>query len=491
MEVKIEGYAPDVDPRTPGVLTNVSSLIPSLKGMRGAPTPVATPLAALAAACLGAAVLQKADGTNRLIAGTSTELFEAGVSTWSTVTAASGDYSLATDVSWSFAQLGNSSLAVNKNDILQESASSVFANAATGAPKASIVEVVDNFVMLLNVEDQGAVYDSTDRPNGWWAGGKGGTSVWTPSIANESYTGELTSSSGPLIAGKRFGNQMIAYKEFSMYRGYYIGLSGWQWEEIPGEAGAISKRAVVSVGTNDNPIHVVMGPTDFWIYDGSRPRSIGSTVKETVFGELDRVNRLSVKSLHDRKESIVYWWYPVSGATIPEKAICFNYKTARWGRADLSIQEATEYVSGNITWDALGSTYTNWDSLPSTSWNTSFVTAGLPIPAIFDTSNNLKTLNGPAASPSMTTGDYGTDKGYTTVRRVHPVYLTYPSTASMTNYYRDTPGSALTTDGTISGDSKGRFDIMRSANWHRFTIQFTGDVEIGSLGLDVVADGNE
>ena len=491
MEVPIQGYAPDLDPRTPGVLTNCAALIPSIRGMKGAPTPVATPLAALAAACTGAAILEKTDGSTRLIAGTTTELFEAGVSTWNTVTAASGDYSGAAAVTWDFAQFGDTTIAVNKNDIVQTSDSSVFANASTTAPKASIVETANNFVILFDVFDQGGIYDSADRTNGWWTAGRGGTTVWTPSVANECYTGELSSTPGPVIAGKRFGDQVIAYKEFSMFRGYYLGSQGWQFDEIPGEAGAISKRAVINVGTTDNPLHLIMGPFDFWIYDGSRPRSIGSDLKDTIFAELDRANRKSVKTLHSKQLNVVYWFYPVSGGTTPDKCVVYNYKTGKWGRDDRTIEEVTDYIDSGITWDSLGDDFSTWDDLFATTWDESFLQSGLATPAIFDTSHNLKTLSGVAGTTSMTTGDYGSVQRYSTVTRVTPIYITYPDSGQLTHSYRNVIGESLTSDSAIGNNSKGEFDVLRSAPWHRDTIQFSGAVEIAGLNVELSVDGDE
>lgn len=492
MEVPLNGYAPDLDPRTPGVLTACSALIPSLKGMKGAPGAVSTPLAALAGTCLGAAVTKLTDGTTRLFAGTSTEMFEASVSTWATVTASAGDYSLTGEAGWHFAQFGDDTIAVSKTETTQVSTSSgSFAEAHSTAPKASIAIAVNGFVILFDVNDQAGIYDSLDRPNGWWAAGKGGYTTWTPSIANECYTGTLTSSPGPIVAGLRFGDIAIAYKQYSMFRGFYIGLPGWQFEEIPGQAGAISKRAVVDIGTTDNPIHFIFGVDDFWIYDGSRPRSIGIPVKNTVFRELDRANDYVVQCLHDRTNNLVYCFYPVSGGTTPDKCVVYNYKTGKWGRDDRTIQMVAEYIGSGITYHGLGTEYSTYHDLPSTSYDTSFLNTGLPVLAVFDSSNTLKTLNGTASNSSFNTWSSGSDSFYTTLRRVHPMFLTFPSTGQMTNYYQDTLGSSMSADSAVTMDSKGRFDILRSANWHSQLFEFVGNVEIAGLNYDFVKDGDE
>ena len=70
MLVQLLGYAPDADYTVLGVLTQCAGVVPSMKGMKGAPSAAVTPLGALAATCQGAVVAVKLDGTTRLIAGT-------------------------------------------------------------------------------------------------------------------------------------------------------------------------------------------------------------------------------------------------------------------------------------------------------------------------------------------------------------------------------------------------------------------------------------
>jgi hypothetical protein len=74
MIVELLGFAPDADQNIVGVLTNCSGVVPSFKGMKGAPTPADTPMTSLGATCMGSALLTKLDATNRLIAGTAQKM---------------------------------------------------------------------------------------------------------------------------------------------------------------------------------------------------------------------------------------------------------------------------------------------------------------------------------------------------------------------------------------------------------------------------------
>ena len=142
------GYAPDADQTLIGVLTNASGVVPSIKGLKGAPSPADTGMASLAGTCMGAALLVELDNATRLIAGTSDKLYEAGSSTWSDVSRAA-TYTTAATGRWRFAQQGNVSFAANGADTIQASVTGAFSCIA-GAPAASIVEVVNKFVFAIN-----------------------------------------------------------------------------------------------------------------------------------------------------------------------------------------------------------------------------------------------------------------------------------------------------------------------------------------------------
>ena len=485
------GYAPDLASNTPGILTNCAALVPSLKGMRGAPTPKNTTLPALSKAARGAALVRKLDNSTRLLVGTEDAIYESASTSWTDRKNGSG-YTLSSDSTWRFAQFGDLTLAAAKTQILQSSTSGAFADTDSNAPAAGIVEVVNGFVFLADVNDQGSVFDSADRPHGWWAARD--PEVWTPSVANEAYTGSLTSTPGKCTAARRFGQTIIVYKERSMYRGIYVGTAGWEFELIPGEAGAFSQEVVIDIGTPENPIHLFMGADDFYRFDGARPVPIGSPLRETVFSELNSAYSHGCKALHDRANSRVYFYYPVANSINPDKCVVYNYRTSRWGRDDRSIEAVVEYIAAGMTYDDLGTHYVTYDDLPSVSYDLAFFSGGNPTPAIINTAHVLQTLDGAAQTSTMETGDYGSDEFVSFLSRVQPLFLTKPASAMMVNKYRDNLGDPLTADTAVAMDSKGRFDVSnggRSANWHRAEFAFTGDVEMQALNAELMEDSPE
>jgi hypothetical protein len=484
------GYAPDLPSFTPGVLTNCSAFIPSLKGMKGAPSAQTTTLPALDAACKGGMVLRKLDNSTRFIAGTSTALYEAGTAVWTDRTRViGGDYALGTETQWRFDITGDTVLAAAKTEILQSSSSGEFANIASNAPKMADIAVVNGFAIGVDVNDQAGIFDAADRPHGWWAART--ITNWAPSIANEAYTGSLTSTPGKCRAIKRFGQVAIIYKDRAMYTLSYIGQTGWEANLIPGEAGAVSKEAVVDIGTPENPIHLFMGSEDFYRYDGARAVPIGAPLTKTVFGELNRVLTYACKALHDRVEKNVYFFYPVGSSGNPDKCVVYNYKTNIWGRDDRTVEAVIEYIQAGVTYDELGDTYQTYEDMPELSYDTAFWFAGVPSPAIINTSHIVQTLTGPSVNSAMISGDYGSDAFASLLSRVRPMFLTKPTSATMRNYYKDSLGTDLTEDQTTAMDSRGRFDVLRSSNWHRASFEFTGEVEIAAIEADMQEDGLE
>ena len=497
------GYAPDLDNTTPGVITDCSFLIPSARGYKPAASPSSAGLPALPGtlpACRGSTLVRKTDDTTRLFAGTVNRLVESGSATW---TPRGSSYALGTNERWRFAQFGDRSLAAVKSHILQSiTTASEFSQVTSTAPKGAIVEVVNNFVMLFNVNDQGAIFDSLDRPDGWWCGPKGndGTGNWVPSVTTEAATGTLRSTPGPLTAGRRFGHQIVAYKLRSMYLGSYVGAGPiWDWQLIPGEAGAMSQEVVISVGTPEDPKHVFMGFDNFYMFAGGRAVPIGnitpqgfmSPVRDTVFDELDTSVYYACQALHDARKALVYFYYPTNADGLnTNKCVVYNYRTNRWGRDDRSIEAVVEYIAAGLSYGDLGASYSTYADFPNLSYDTAFVSQDSPQPGIFDTTHTLKTLSGTPTNSSITTGDYGDPQRFTDLVRVIPQFLTAPTSATLTHYTRDVLSGMLVQRSYVAL-SNGRFDVLAAGRWHRGKFDMVGNHEIVGFTPFSEPDGEE
>lgn len=478
MIIPFTQYAPDSDPTQPGVIVDATNLVPTLRGYAGGPSGADVGMDALAAAALSAAVLTKLDASNRLICGTTTKLYEKSGTTWSDVSRVAA-YNASTTYPWRYAQFGDTSLAVNKGDLLQSSTSGAFAD-VTGSPKAAVMCVVSGFVMLGNT-NEGVYGDSLDR---WFCSAYLDATSWTPSIATQCTTGRLVDTAGAITGMRTFGYDVVAYKANSMYLGRYAGPpSVWDFTLITGEIGCASQEAIADIGS----AHLFLGPDDFYLFNGTTPQSIGAPIREAFFADVDTTYLGRVRASHDRTNSLVYFHYPrLNNSGALNGCVVYNYKSNRWGIAHRNVECTVEYVTGGYTWDTLP--LTTWDSWPMLPYDSPFWTASTKHPSYVGTDHKIYSLTGASVSASLTTGSYGEEDNYTLMRRVTLRYLGRPTTASMTNYYQQYHGEAWTEDATTT-ESSGRFDCLRSAVWHRAKFDWTGDFEVVGFTADFKPQG--
>jgi hypothetical protein len=482
MYVPIQSFAPDLDPFTPGIITDCRRIMPTIRGVKPAPASVDLGIDALAAATTGVAQVRLLSGANRLFAGTTTKLYELSGTSWTDRTrTVGGDYTGSSSNRWRFAQFGNVTLAVNQTDILQSSSSGAFADVA-GAPDAKIVETVGLFVFLF-ATNEGTFGDSPDR---WWCSAIGDYTDWTPAISTQCATGRIVSIPGAIQAGRRLGERIVIYKDRGISVGSYTGPAFiWSFSDIPTDVGAISQETVVSIET----AHLFMSRDGFFAFDGVNVSPIDQDIRNWWVNRVNQTNIAKSWALHNRREATVTWYYPTTGTAVDEGLI-YNYRSGKWGLDDHTVEAVVEYVPSGLSWDNLGNSYSTWDSLPNLSWDSAFPNPGGDIPAIMNTSHELFSLTAAPGSWSITTGDIGDDQKFSFLERVIPRFITTPNSANLTNYYRNATTVTRTQDATTTMSS-GRFDVYRSARWHSGVLAGTGDMELAGFQYIVSQDGDE
>lgn len=480
MLIPLLGFAPDVEQTTAGAMLECSDMVPSLKGMKAAPSNIVTSYAASSEAVTGSAILQKLDASVRFFIGGASKIQEGTAGSWADVSRGAG-YS-AGDNRWRFAQFGNDSLACNKSCVLQRSTATTFANIT--APKADVMESMDGFIMLGNCDDSGSGIGTSygDSPDRWWCSPYNDiAAVWTPAAATQCTTGRLVAAPGPIRAMRKLGANCVAYKDKAIFVATYVGPTApvWRWDLIPGDIGCSSQEAVVNIGS----AHLFIGETDIYRFDGSRPVSIGAPLRAWFFANLNRAYQYKIAALHDRVNSLVYWFYPTttSSTGVLNAAIVYNYRTDRWGSVTRSIEMPIELVTGGITYDNLGSLYTNYDDLPNIAYDSPFWVANTPVPALISTDHRPYTVGGPASTWSFASHVHGDEQLVSLVNRVNVRWVVKPSTASLTPRYSGDEGDTIT-NGSAVTMSSGRFDFFREARWHQFYVSGSGDAEL--VGLD-------
>ena len=481
--VPIIGFAPDKPATTPGVLVDCANVVPTSFGVGPAPgAQLPGNVPALAAACRGAALVQRIDGTRRIFAGTATRLYELVSGAWTAISRA-GIYSGGADSRWVFAQFGNVTVAANDTEVLQASTGTgSFADIAT-APRARVVFAVGDFVMALNTND-GNYGDQGDR---WWCSGIFDHSTWTPSLSTQANTGRLVSGGGEIVAGAALGRQAVAYKERAMFLGTYVGgAATWQWDPIPGEQGAIGPEAVADA----NGVHFFVGQDNFWVYDGVRAQPIGDTdVRQWFFANSSPSFRYRTIVQYERQNNRVWVFFPsAGGAGTCDRALVFHMVKRAWGRCDLAVQAVFQFVAPGVTINNLSTLSATINALPQVSFNSQFWLAGGRSLAIVDGSNQPRTLDGAPSASSMRTWLTGDYQRASTLSEVRPGWLRQPTSATCEGVAYDNVGGTARTSST-AGVYDGAFHVRQSARWHQFNLSFSGDYEMDSMSLDVTAGG--
>lgn len=478
--IPLTGFAPDADVTTPGLITSCTNLIPYLNGMEGAPepaTPASTPV--LAAACIGAAVVSKLDDTRRIIAGTTTKLYELLAGTWTDIGRAAA-YTGGVDTRWSITQFGDATLCANRSDVIQRSTGAAFADVAT-APKAEILFTVGAFVMALNLND------GSEKPDGWQCCAAFDDTSWTPSLATQATAGRLVATAGRLTAGMRLGEYAIAYKQRSIYLGQYVGApTVWNWLQVPGgDAGCIGKEAICDIGG----AHFFVGDDNLWIFDGTRPIPVADGyVRQFFYDNSNPSYRYRTVCVFDKQKNLVWIFYPSLSSQTLDSALVYHVNAKKWGVANRNIEAALNYVSTGVTIDGLSSISSTIDGLAPYSFDSQFWLSGGKSLSVFNTSHQLQAMTGDSTGSSMTTGEVGDDDGISALNKIRLRYARAPTAATVQTFVQKNSGTGFTA-GANGAVLDGKFDLRQSSRWHKATFTFTGPVRVTHMDADLAPAG--
>jgi hypothetical protein len=491
MYVPIVGFAPDADPTTEGIFTDCDLIIPTLRGVKALPGDAAAGVPAAPSAVASMYAYKLTDGTNRIIGGTEggasiqSKLYDVTTSDWTDRSAGGGDYTATAAARWTFADYGDSLYAAQKGAQIQKSTGGAFA-AVTGAPYASIIVPVLDFIVAFNMDDTDVDATYGDDPNRWRCTAAGNTDDWTINIATQATTGLLADTPGAITAAAAIGSNLVAFKPTALYLGQYVGAPAvWGWQRVPGDGlGAFSHYSVANV----EGVGVLFpGRDNFYVFDGSRATPIGTNrVAEFFYSDLDYEYNNRIISFHDRKDWNVYWWYPsTTSAGVLDRFLVYNYRADKWGFGRKTVKFAFEFLEPGLTYNELGTNYSTWDDLPNAPWDTAFASAGTYKPAVVGTDNTVYKLEGVGNNSYYTTNQYGVDGNPLVVTRIRPRFKTAATTGAQVHTYTDQLGTAETTSNASTTMVAGSFDHVWEARWHRVKHSYTGSMEI--MGLDIEA----
>jgi hypothetical protein len=133
MRVELTGFAPDLDPATPGVVTDCNAIVPTTYGLSAANSAVDAGYPTLATAPTSAYVGELLDGSKRTLVASSTKIYEAISGAWVDRSRV-GDYTGTNRTR--FCVFGNNILSANRTQIIGQAAPGGGFSDITNSPAA-------------------------------------------------------------------------------------------------------------------------------------------------------------------------------------------------------------------------------------------------------------------------------------------------------------------------------------------------------------------
>lgn len=273
----IKGFAPDLPNTEPGTYIVTFYCVPTDRGIGNGPRFAEASISATNTASLGGALLYDTGFNPLLYVGTATKLYQATpvAAPTSLTDRSGGTYNASTTDTWAFAQFGDVTLAINRNDFLQKSTGAAFsAVGGTPTPKAAVMTicgpVTAPVVMVFDFLDGTHTYR-----DGWFASGLTDYTGWVTGT-NECAQGRLLDDvPGPITAAIGWRDGVLAFKRTGMYLGTYVGSPTiWQWERLSSDIGCIGKNAVCKA----NDVVYFADDAGVWKFDGSYPQRVPGQV---------------------------------------------------------------------------------------------------------------------------------------------------------------------------------------------------------------------
>ena len=248
----------------------------------------------------------------------------------------------------------------------------------------------------------------------------------------------------------------------------YIGLPYvYAIERIGFSCGLIAPRAFATAAGRC----MWMGREGFWLYDGGVVRSLPCDVASYVFQGLDPDT--SVLHTHGSDNSLfneVWFWYPSTGSTVPDKYVIYNYAEQWWSIGNMPRTAAT---GGSVYRYPITTDDSNYIYFQEDGWTdagSALTDQRFAETAVIDVQGGANTL---MIKQAMA------DSGYS-----------YNST-SFTFFASFTPDGSETTHGPYNPRSDGYTDVRLTGRDVRMKIVSTQDAEwsIGEVRLDLAQRG--
>lgn len=245
--------------------------------------------------------------------------------------------------------------------------------------RAKSLKPFKNFLVAINIDRSGTQYgtmvkwshgaDIGEVPSSW--------DIADPTLDAGEYP--LPHLGGDLLDQLVLRDVNILYRQDSTWAMQYIGAPAiFRFWGLFETSGILAQECCVEFYGR----HFVVTQDDVVVHDGQSVQSVADKrVRRYIFSDMDSSNYDKAFCVHNRNDREIWFCYPQSGSTYPDKAAVWNYSDSSWAFRDLpGIAHASYGVVDEDavdTWDiATGrwSTYSGTWASASASWSVDDVT---------------------------------------------------------------------------------------------------------------------
>ena len=348
----------------------------------------------LGAPCMGAWSVRRQDGTYRLIASTTTGLFEMNGTdySWINISGPSAPYALPIGDRWSAAKFGQWLIVCNLGGPIQYIDIDVglaFADLPGSPPWARYIATVGEYVGLGYI---------AGKPNRFMLSGISDASFWTLGQRGCDLQDFADGEEIMNIQGGERGaiiSHRTAFTEVALTAG---GDYSFTTRVVNPSRGVIAPLSVVPIGPGT---FVYYSQDGFFMNIEGQP--VGAERVDGWFqGLVDSQYVTEIRGYPDPFRKIA--WFQAQDTTGTKFLVGYHWQLNRWCYADNNVTEMCIMATPGITWDGIEVLFPNWDSA-DIPWDSAILSGGALRFAAFTTDNKLGFFTGLPRATTLTTAD--------------------------------------------------------------------------------------
>lgn len=268
--------------------------------------------------------------------------------------AVGGAYTMADTRDWNATMLGGIPIFNDGNDVPQFRANMVaatkFADLTNWPPalRAKVIRAFGPFLLAFNLVDGGTSLPHTVQ---WSHPADPGTipSSWdyTNAAVDAGRKDFEDTQAGILRDALPLGGTIFVYKDNSTWRGTFIGGRDiFDWKALYETSGILAPRCVAITG--DGSRQFVVTQDDAIYHKGGEPVSVlDKRQRASLFGEMDTGNYINSFLLQVPLRNEMWFCYPTTGNTQPNKAMIWNYREGG-ERGVISFADGVTFRNGAV-----------------------------------------------------------------------------------------------------------------------------------------------